>query len=455
MSLDRRHLVGSGLALAAGAAAVASGPRSATAEASGDGLGVNAIDLGLLADADADQSEEFARAWQFAVQARRPLLLPPGRYRVANVTMPAGGRLTGVPGASVLASAGDGPLLVARGAADLAIGGVVLDGAGGALAAGEGDGLMSFSDCAGVRIRDVAFRDSTGNGLSLRRSSGVVSDCVFSGCAETALFCLDGAGLDIVHNRIAGIGNNGIRIWRSEPGEDRGTVTANRIERIEARAGGSGQNGNGINIFRAAGVLVSGNTIADCAFSAVRANAASNCQIVGNACYRLGEVALYAEFAFEGVVIASNLVDQAAQGISVTNFNDGGRLAVVQGNLIRNLVTRPDSEDRRGIGISVEADCAVTGNVVEGAAEIGILVGWQSYKRDVAVVGNLVRKAKIGIGISSDLGGGLVFVTQNMIAGASQGGIRAMEKSIPVGPDLVRASPEAFPNLAVFANVAT
>ena len=139
----------------------------------------------------------------------------------------------------------------------------------------------------------------------------------------------------------------------------------------------------------------------------------------------------------------------------MTNFNDGGRLAVVQGNLIRNLVTRPDSEDRRGIGISVEADCAVTGNVVEGAAEIGILVGWQSYKRDVAVVGNLVRKAKIGIGISSDLGGGLVFVTQNMIAGASQGGIRAMEKSIPVGPDLVRASPEAFPNLAVFANVAT
>jgi uncharacterized secreted repeat protein (TIGR03808 family) len=60
----------------------------------------------------------------------------------------------------------------------------------------------------------------------------------------------------------------------------------------------------------------------------------------------LGEVAIYAEFGFEGAVIANNTIDGAAIGVAVTNFNQGGRLAVVQGNLIRNLVPkRPAGTD--------------------------------------------------------------------------------------------------------------
>jgi putative cofactor-binding repeat protein len=70
---------------------------------------------------------------------------------------------------------------------------------------------------------------------------------------------------------------------------------------------------------------------------------------------RLRELALYAEFAFEGAVIANNLADKAAIGISVANFKQGGRLAVVQGNLVHNLFFRKDV-DSRGIGIAVEAD---------------------------------------------------------------------------------------------------
>ena len=46
-----------------------------------------------------------------------------------------------------------------------------------------------------------------------------------------------------------------------------------------------------------------GNRIRNAAFTAVRGNAASNLQIVGNTCSGLGEVALYAEFGFEGAVI--------------------------------------------------------------------------------------------------------------------------------------------------------
>ena len=78
-------------------------------------------------------------------------------------------------------------------------------------------------------------------------------------------------------------------------------------------------------------------------------------------------MALYAEFGFEGAVIANNIVDGAAVGVSVTNFDKGGRLAVVQGNLIRNLLRQqpPGSDPNDTLGIGVEADTVVTGNVIE------------------------------------------------------------------------------------------
>ena len=155
-------------------------------------------------------------------------------------------------------------------------------------------------------------------------------------------------------------------------------TTASRT--IENRSGGSGQYGNAVNVFRAGNVIVRGNRIRNCAFTGVRGNAASNIQIEGNSISDMREVALYAEFGFEGALIANNTVDGAAIGVSVTNFNEGGRLAVVQGNIIRNLLPkRPagtDPGDGAGIGIAVEADTAVTGNVIENAPTAGMMLGW-------------------------------------------------------------------------------
>ena len=74
---------------------------------------------------------------------------------------------------------------------------------------------------------------------------------------------------------------------------------------------------------------------------------------------------------------------------------------MVQGNLIRNLKpkrpagTAPD--DAGGIGIAVEADASVTGNVIENAPVAGIMVGWGAYMRDVSVTGNVVRDRRLGI----------------------------------------------------------
>ena len=256
-------------------------------------------------------------------------------------------------------------------------------------------------------------------------------------------------------NTIRAAGNNGIQVWRSEPGDDGTLVVDNRIEGILARAGGAGQNGNGVNVFRAANVVVQGNRIRGCAFSAVRGNAASNLQVIGNNATGSAEVALYAEFGFEGAVIANNVVDGAAIGVAVTNFNQGGRFAVVQGNVIRNLVAkRPastDPNDGAGIGIGVEADSAVTGNVIENAATAGITVGWGQYLRDVSVTGNVVRSAGVGISVSVSPGAGSAVIADNLIAATKNGAIVGMDQKRAMTGDLARDATR-FAQLAISGN---
>ncbi|HWZ11469.1 MAG TPA: TIGR03808 family TAT-translocated repetitive protein, partial [Xanthobacteraceae bacterium] len=207
------------------------------------------------------------------------------------------------------------------------------------------------------------------------------------------------------------------------------------------------------NIFRAGNVIVRGNRIRNAAFSAVRGNTASNLQIVGNTCTGLGEVALYAEFGFEGALIANNIVDGAALGVSVTNFNQGGRLAVVQGNVIRNLTNkRPpgtDPNDLAGVGIGIEADTVVTGNVVENAPNIGIAAGWGAYLRDVAVNANVIRNADFGITVSVAPGAGAAVIADNLISGVRRGAIVGMEWSKPVTGDLAKDGATRYAQLSI------
>lgn len=446
MSLDRRQIMLGGIGLGAGTATLA-GVQSAQAQAP---AGVTASGFGVEPNSAADQTQALQRAIDATAPLGQPLHLPPGNYRVRQLTLKPGTQLLGSPGHSVLRYVGDDGFLAAEGGRDMRLDGVVLDGGGRPL--GGSDGLLTANAVQRLTIRNCRLTASTKHGLALQGCSGAVAQCDISGAAQAGLFSLDARGLEISHNAVHDCANNGIQIWRSAPGEDGSLVTNNRIERIQAQDGGSGQNGNGVNLFRAGSVLVMGNRVTDCAFTAIRANAASDCQMIGNSCARLGEVALYSEFGFEGSVIASNLVDGAAAGISITNFNEGGRLAVAQGNLIRNLAFRKDA-DPRGIGIAVEADTLVTGNVIEGAPAVGILAGWGRYLRDVSITANTIRKARIGIGVSTAADAGYALITNNMISGASDGAIRAMNEDQPLGKDLAHASAESYRNIAVYGNV--
>lgn len=450
MHLNRRALLSTGAASAGLAAATAAhaGPREAAIHVDSSAP--------MLAPADGeDQTAALQAAIDHAAARRVPLRLAPGTFHIGAIALRPHTRLIGASRQSVLSFAGGATFLAAQDAPGVRLEGLVIDGNGLAVDAGRATGLISLTDCKDLSLADLEVRRGLLNGLSLQRVSGTVSDCTIHDMSETGLLSLDAEGLTIAHNAVTDCANNGIQVWRSVPGEDGTLILANRIARIAAKGGGSGQNGNGINVFRARDVLVSGNQISACVYSAIRGNAAGNIQMLGNACRTLGEVALYAEFAFEGAIIANNLVDGAASGIAVTNFNEGGRLAVIQGNLVRNLFRREaEPVDKRGTGISIEADAAVTGNVIEDAPTAGIIAGWGPYLRDVAITGNLIRSAGVGILVSADPEAGACLVAQNMISGARDGAIRSMDHGVPVGPDLALAQAPATGRHSIAGNLA-
>ncbi len=452
MSIDRRGFLSVSTACLAAAAVRPATARAAAAPLAS--LGLDAAHLGVSAGSPDDQSRVLQRAIDQAAGARVPLMLGPGAYRAGGLQLPAGAQIVGVRGATRLVLARGPSLISATGADSISLANLTLDGGG--LQLPEGRGLVQVAHARGLRISDCEILGAGGHGVKLEAVEGEVRGSSVTGARAAAIFSLDARGLTLAGNTIRAAGNNGILVWRSRPGDDGTLVIDNRIEETAARAGGSGQNGNAINVFRAGNVMVRGNRIAGAAFSAVRGNAASNLQILANTCSGLGEVALYAEFAFEGALIANNLVDGAALGVAVTNFNAGGRLAVVQGNLIRNLTPRraagTDPDDPAGIGIGVEADTAVTGNVVENAPTAGIHLGWGKYLRDVTATGNVVRASGIGIAVSVATGAGSAVIADNLISGARRGAIVGMNRRAAVTGDLANDESGRFAHLSIAGN---
>lgn len=439
---NRRHVLG---ALAGGALAGIGG----TARA---GL-LDASRNGLLPDGLDDQSEAFARLLQEAGRKDAQIFLPAGRYILSSVALPRRARLAGVRGATRIVHGGDGHLLAADGAEHVHLSDLVFDGVNRPLRGAKG--LVDLRLVADLTIEGCSVVGSGGNGVALEACSGRVERNRITGAAEAGLYSVDAGGLLVAGNVVADCGNGGILVHRRQPGEDGTIVTQNRVERIAATNGGTGQFGNGINVYRAGGVMVAGNRVADCAFSAIRANGAGNVQIAGNSCVRSGETAVYCEFAFEGAVISSNVVDGAANGISIVNFNEGGRLAVCSGNLVRNLTTEgPYRADPPGfgVGITVEADTAVTGNVVEDAPRYGLHLGWGPYLRNVTATGNVIRRAGEGIAVSVVEGAGATIITDNVIDGAEKGALVGHRWSEAVTGDLAIAGASAFPHLVVERN---
>ena len=452
MDVNRRHLIG---ASAAGAAAtLAVSPDAARAAPLTSTLGRDASQYGVRPGSPEDQTKILQRAIDEAARAQVPLALPPGVYRTGMLRLQNGTQLVGVRGATKLVFNGGTSMLSSEGAGSIGLVNITLDGGGIRLPTRRG--LVHCISGRDIRITDCEISGSGGNGIWLENVSGDVSGNIITGTAATAIVSFDAQGLIVSRNSILGTNDNGIEILRTAIGDDGTLVIDNRIEDIKAGPGGSGQYGNAINAFRAGNVIVRGNRIRNCDYSAVRGNSASNIQITGNSVSDVREVALYSEFSFEGAVIANNTVDGAAFGVSVCNFNEGGRIAVVQGNIIRNLLakrpigTAPD--DDAGVGIYVEADTSVTGNVIENAPSFGILAGWGKYLRDVAITGNVIRNAFVGIGVSVASGAGTALVNNNMISDTPRGAVVGLDHARPITADLSADGAQRFAQVVVGTN---
>lgn len=451
MTFDRRTLLAAGLGLGATATGVQA------ADSVLPKVIPNASDIApaLAPDEQRDQTAALQAAIDTAAEKDLPLVLPPGKFVVGDLRLRSGTRLLGMARTTTLAFAGGDAFLTGDKADGLVLTGLTFDGAYKTFSPERGDGLITLTRSHAIRLSDLEISNSVGIALSLTGCGGRIEAISISKSIDTGLKSFDAEGLTITGNTVSDCGNNGILVWRSAPGEDGTIVSENRISQIRNAAGGTGEYGNGINVFRAGSVLVTGNRITDCTYSAVRGNAASNIQIISNSCGRLGEVAIYAEFGFEGALIANNFIDTAAAGISVTNFNEGGRLAVVQGNLIRNLFRREaEPEDKRGEGIGVEADAVVSGNTIENAPTVGIQIGWGKFMRDVAATGNVIRSARVGISVTGDPDAGKCLIANNLISGATDGAIRAMNLGELTGPDLAR-EPASSKSIHVTGNLTT
>ena len=451
MNLNRRHLLG-----ASAAGALAMTPDAARAAPLTSTLGRDVTHYGVKPNAPDDQTRLLQRAIDESTRAQVPLALPPGLYRTGTLRLARGTQLVGVRGATKFVFNGGASMLLGEGCDGLGLTGLTLDGGGIPLPARRG--LIHCLAGRDVRINDCEITASGGSGIWFEQVSGEVSGNIITRTATTAIVSFDALGLIVMRNTIAGTNDNGIEILRTAIGDDGSLVTDNRIEDIKAGPGGSGQYGNAINAFRAGNVIVRGNRIKNCDYSAVRGNSASNIQIVGNSVSDVREVALYSEFSFEGAVISGNTVDGAALGVSVCNFNEGGRIAVVQGNIIRNLLpkrpigTAPD--DDAGIGIYVEADTSVTGNVIENAPAFGIVAGWGKYLRDVTITGNVIRKAFAGIGVSVVEGAGTALVNNNMISETPRGAVVGLDHARAITTDLSADGAQRFAQVVIGTNAA-
>ena len=387
---------------------------------------LNASTEGFAPNRDADQSKQLQAILEKASAKRIPIFVEPGRYQVSNIRLPDFVSLNAVRGTVVVEYADGQHFILSEGSSHIDINGLVFDGKDRPQAQ-YAESCLHIEQTKHVQIENCEIVNANNVCLTLLDCSGrVTANRISKAHGECGILGMKNSGMEIANNVVSECDNGGIVVSRWERGADNTIITGNRISAIAATKGGTGQWGNGINTYQADGVLISNNHVSDCTLSAIRSNSCSNVQIIGNTCLRSGETGIYSEFAFQGANIANNLVDGAAVGISVANFNEGGRLSTVTGNIVRNIndeIPYENPGQHYGIGISVEADTVVSANVVDTAKLFGLQLGWGPYLRNVIANGNVIREAGNGIYVSVVDGIGEVIISDNIMSKINGHGI--------------------------------
>jgi len=382
------------------------------------------------------------------------LHVPPGRFDAQGLVIDFPLVVLGVPGQSVLTTQGGAPIFTVQNCADVTLSGLHFEGAQKPMT-DELPGLVVGWKVERLMVEACHFSKSGRSGLKIEECSGTVQNCHFNAIKEAALIAVNSNGLMISNNTVDDIGNNGIQVWRHKLEEDGTQVIGNRVSNIRSEAGGDGPNGNGISVFNAGSVIIANNRVTDTFYSSIRCNSGSNVQIIGNSLARSQETALYVEFNFQGAVVANNIIEDAAHGISITNFDVGGHLVVCTGNVVRRMHGSKTTAATDGVGIHCEADTLVSNNVIEDAESIGINLGWVDFCRNVTAQGNVIRNCGQGIGFSVAEGARQILIAGNMIDHAPKGAIVGMKGDLQATGDFLKDETTVPAHVHMYGNVVT
>jgi hypothetical protein len=332
--MQRREFLTAGVAGAAAAGVLAAPAQAVKPQMMG--FGRNVLEFGVEAGSSRDQTSALQKAVYECAAAGQPAFLPPGRYGVTSLKLPANTALFGVPGATLLAGTGQATTIVAEGAKQVRLSGLSLDNGADGVRRDLPPPAIGMTDCD-VHLDGVSISRVWGSGLALRDCAGQITQM---------------------------------------------SVQSAYLTGIEARR---------------CGQLI----IRDCIIS-----------------------------------------DCSVNGISA---------GIISGSAAQVLQNRVSGAGQTGIEVS--GDAQITANYIEQSGAFGLRLGSEQALGTFTAINNVIRGAGIGIGVSAS-GGGYGFISLNLITGARDGAIRALDGGKPIGSDLAKSSPEAFRNLGIAGNVA-
>lgn len=438
----------------------------------------------------ADQTSNFQSAINAAQSQQLPLFVPAGTYGINTVNITAPIEICSSPGGANLVSwNSQAPLInIAPSSPGNPFGFVrlsflAMNGQGAAFSGGISNAaLIMGSEVTQLLIENCSLANSSYHGIYVSECSGsTIVNNYINNNAQTGIFVIDGAYL-IEDNHVDSSGNGSIRVWNSSISGNNSIVRNNNISNTGSTSG-DGQNGNAINVFQANFVTIISNTIYNSAFSAIRLNASSNCQIIGNNSYSCNETAIFVEAPgagdqYVGAVIDGNIIDICGTGISVTNVNQGGRRAVITSNQVTNVtnntITYPGgSYQTQGRGINGEADCLIANNIVERTADWAIFIFPTNLNTGVLgtidiigqVENNMIKNCPGGIAFYKDdttygrmiIGGNTIYAYTTTtkyaaIVPVSYDGSMGSVDKLSGATDLGNATSSGFSNVVLYQN---
>ncbi len=152
--------------------------------------------------------------------------------------------------------------------------------------------------------------------------------------------------------------------------------------------------------------------------------------------------------------MGAGLVARECRNLTIADcqvLSSGGDGLVCSGSGL--LVTGNRASGCARSAIWVEGDGLISNNIISGGGQFGLRLGSAWRLGTMSVINNYIDGTEVGIGVSSS-DAGYAFIAMNMIAGAKNGGIRALNGNELIGKDLTRGGSEAFRALGIAANVA-